>query len=202
MPVSADRAPGAPSPLRVLFVCTANRCRSPLAAAVFARAAAQRGALVATSSAGLLASGFPALPEMVAAARGIGIDLSAHRSHRMRAADLDVDLVIGMERLHVREVAVLSPTALGRAFTFRELARRLAAADPRRAAVPASTDLAELSAERALRDLLGNADEDDIADPAGGTPEDYAAAVLAITDCAARCARLLFSSPATLDEDA
>jgi protein arginine phosphatase len=90
--------------LRVLFVCTGNTCRSPLAQALCAKLLAaqlgcaeqelrQRGFQV--QSAGLAAyRGDEASPEAVAVAREFGADLSAHRSQ-----PLTVDLLLGADFL-------------------------------------------------------------------------------------------------------
>lgn len=64
--------PGRP----VLFICTGNICRSPYAAAAFARAAER----VPAASAGFVGPGRPAPPEALAVAARRGVDLSAHHS--------------------------------------------------------------------------------------------------------------------------
>src|SRR5262249_40691016 len=89
----ADRMPGdldGPRPHTVLFVCTGNTCRSPLAEAVCKRLLADRlGCPVdelpargfVIESAGVATwGGLPASPEAEAAGRAVGADLSRHRS--------------------------------------------------------------------------------------------------------------------------
>ena len=67
----------------ILFVCTGNTCRSPLACAL------ARAAGVDAQSAGLAAApGSPASPRAVRAARRYGADLSGHR-----ARQVDEDMV-------------------------------------------------------------------------------------------------------------
>ncbi|WP_051814177.1 hypothetical protein [Kitasatospora sp. MBT63] len=86
------------APLRILTVCLGNYCRSPLAAAVLA---AKAGAAAEVSSAGLLDLwvGGTAHPTMIAAAAGLGYDLSGHRPVRVDAAMLDrADVVLAMDR--------------------------------------------------------------------------------------------------------
>lgn len=76
----------------VLFVCTANQCRSPIAEVILKRKVAERGndlspgrKAVSNSwiirSAGTWAqSGQPAQQKMIEAAKEMGLDLSMHRS--------------------------------------------------------------------------------------------------------------------------
>jgi protein-tyrosine phosphatase len=96
----------------ILFVCTGNTCRSPLAEALCKKQLADRlGCTVAelpergfiVLSAGLAAlAGGEATPEAVEAAREFGADLSAHRS-RPLSADLvrQADWVVAMTASHL-----------------------------------------------------------------------------------------------------
>jgi protein-tyrosine-phosphatase len=85
----------------VLFVCTANRFRSPLAAALFEmtlRTRAIPGAWMVSSAGTWVLNGQPALPSVCEAARAYGLDLSAHRSTRVSGLLLSrFDLVLVME---------------------------------------------------------------------------------------------------------
>src|SRR5205823_13150372 len=87
--------------LRVAFVCTGNRFRSPLAAALLAR---ETGSLpLRIDSLGTLdLGGRSALPEAIAIAEGYGLDLSGHQARALTSVDLKpFDLVLGFERMHV-----------------------------------------------------------------------------------------------------
>ncbi len=77
------------------------------------------------------------------------------------------DLVVAMERRHVREAALLAPAAFGRTFTLKELARMVEAAGPRRNGDGFDTYLGRLGAGRRPTDLLGASPADDVADPIG-----------------------------------
>ena len=94
---------------RILFVCTGNTCRSPLAAAVLRDALGDDARLVEVSSAGTAASeGDGASDGTRRIAERAGLDLSGHRSRRItqdiaRAADL----VLVMERDHRAAVLAL-----------------------------------------------------------------------------------------------
>ncbi len=93
----------------VLFVCTGNTCRSPLAAGALLHALGPERERVQVSSVGTSAwVGQPATPSAVEVAARDGIDISAHRSRRatpdlVRAADL----VLVMERPHLGQVLAL-----------------------------------------------------------------------------------------------
>lgn len=64
---------------RVMFVCTGNTCRSPMAAALFNRYAREKGLDAAADSAGLAAmEGAPASAHAVAAMAEVGEDISSH----------------------------------------------------------------------------------------------------------------------------
>jgi protein-tyrosine-phosphatase len=87
----------------VLFVCTANRFRSPLASAFF------RGALSASAGTGWTIEsagtwtmdGLPVLPEVYMIARKYHLDLARHRSKPVTKSLLSAqDLVLVMEAGH------------------------------------------------------------------------------------------------------
>lgn len=82
---AADVLPGA-----VLFACTMNAVRSPMAAAILAHLAGRR---VYVESAGVRAG--EADPFVVAVMQEIGIDVSRHRPHTLaELADTSFDLVV------------------------------------------------------------------------------------------------------------
>ncbi len=132
--------------LNVLFVCTGNTCRSPMAEGFFRRMLAERLGCseedlarqhIVVGSAGTLGVGAgPASREAVEVCRREGVDI---RSHRSRGLTVDLirpaDYIFTMARHHVEMVRSLSPTDADRA-------------------VPLSP-------------------QEDIEDPIGGTVEDY-----------------------------
>jgi protein-tyrosine phosphatase len=113
----------------IVFVCTGNRFRSPLAEAFVRRLTL--GLPVVTQSFGTLElEDAPALPEALEIALGCGVDLSSHRTRYVGNASLaDVDLLLGFEDAHVRRAVVDAEAPRRRTFTFRGIARLLAAAE-------------------------------------------------------------------------
>ncbi|MBI3763715.1 MAG: low molecular weight protein arginine phosphatase [Chloroflexi bacterium] len=112
----------------VLFVCTANVCRSPMAAALFSAQLARRAAGVAAeewtiSSAGTWAvDGFPATAHALEAVAAKGIDLAPHRSRLLNEASLDAaDLVLVMTRSHREAILAECPSAAGKVYLLSQM---------------------------------------------------------------------------------
>ena len=95
---------------KVLFVCTANICRSPMAAAIFNALAEDKAMSVRAESAGVAAlSGEPIAPNAEAALREIGIPCEDHRARQVDEALLgEADLVLTMGPRHTAELHRLS----------------------------------------------------------------------------------------------
>lgn len=105
----------------VLFICTGNICRSPMAEGIFRHAAQGRGNY-RVLSAGLGAiDGQPPSPHAVRANRELGIDISNQRS-RMLTPELvqQADYIFGMTHSHVDTVMLLYPQAAEKTFLLRE----------------------------------------------------------------------------------
>jgi protein-tyrosine phosphatase len=103
--------------LKLLLVCTANVCRSPMAEAAARHRFGQRGLPVRVSSAGVSAlAGEPAHPLSAAAVASAGYgDLSTHRSRLASSALLrEADLVLCMEHEQRRRIVALAPLQAGR----------------------------------------------------------------------------------------
>src|SRR5271154_6412867 len=105
----------------ILFICTGNVCRSPMAEGLFRKATGGRGEF-RIFSAGLGAiDGQPPTPHSVTAMKEIGIDISAQRS-RALTVDLvrQADFIFGMTHGHVDTIALLYPPAAEKTFLLRE----------------------------------------------------------------------------------
>ncbi|HZR18576.1 MAG TPA: ribose 5-phosphate isomerase B [Verrucomicrobiae bacterium] len=105
----------------VLFVCTGNVCRSPMAEGLFRHAVQGRGEY-RVMSAGLGAmEGQPPSPYAVQAVKELGIDISGQRSH-MLSYELvqQADYIFGMTHSHIDTVMMLYPFAAEKTFLLRE----------------------------------------------------------------------------------
>ena len=105
----------------ILFICTGNVCRSPMAEALFRRAVQGRGEFRAVSAGIGAMDGQPPTSHSVRAMRELGVDISAQRS-RMLTAELvrSADLILGMTHSHADTVALLYPQAAEKTFLLRE----------------------------------------------------------------------------------
>jgi len=105
----------------ILFICTGNICRSPMAEGLFRHVTRGRDEYRVVSAGLGALDGQPPSAHSVAAMRELGIDISRQRS-RMLTADLvkQADLILGMTHSHVDTVALLYPQAAEKTFLLRE----------------------------------------------------------------------------------
>lgn len=98
-----------PESFRLLFVCSGNTCRSPLARVLAERELGALGWRVEVRSAGVSAlSGVPASSGSFDVARRHGLDLSAHRSREVDRPLIDwADLILVMSPSHLVRLAEL-----------------------------------------------------------------------------------------------
>ena len=109
----------------VVFICTGNTCRSPMAAALAKAMFEREGLDISVSSAGVSAYfGSDASKNAILAMNAENLDLTNHKSQEATAALLESStLVLTMTRAHLSRVKAISPAA--HAFTLGEFADSL-----------------------------------------------------------------------------
>jgi protein-tyrosine phosphatase len=156
--------------MKVLFVCTGNLCRSPMAEGLLRRELDQRGCTgIDVASSGTWAgTGNPATREAIGVCASSGIDLARHRSRPLDPAEVnEAALVIAMTRAHIAEIMSVVPDAGSKTMLLRSLS-----------AIELAPFLSNASAPQRLSALLTALRPDageqlDVADPMGRPFEDY-----------------------------
>jgi len=162
-------------PFRVIFVCTGNICRSPIAEQVFRSIYPSQS--VQFSSAGVHAlAGHPMPGQAAAISTRLGGKPDQHAGRQLTPRILaDADLVVALSRGHRSEIVRTLPRANRYTFTLRELARllesltrefqpsmvdaSLSVADRLRSVVPL------IAGERGRATPPESPEEDDVIDP-------------------------------------
>lgn len=112
----------------ILFVCSGNTCRSPMAEALARHLIAakmgvaedelERKGIQVISAGSFAVPGARATPQAVEAARELGADLSKHRSRPLSVELIhQADRIFTMSRSHAMSVASLVPSALAKTST-------------------------------------------------------------------------------------
>jgi protein-tyrosine-phosphatase len=175
-PTARRRGSASYTPLiDVLFACTGNICRSPMAEALLRERLAGRAPSLTIGSVGRLFDGRAPEKGAVKAMAGYGIDLTSHVSRKQTPALIaDSALILTMEKVHVRDLSVLAPGTFDRTFTLPEFVRIVEEAPPR-------TDanlrrwVEGLGADREHLGYLASTGDDEIADPMGRSARTFRA---------------------------
>jgi protein-tyrosine phosphatase len=161
------------------------------------RAHLRASAIPATvGSAGLLPGGAPATREAIDEMAAWDLDISAHRSRRLsRELVAATPLVVGMARRHVREAVVTYGARIERTFTLKELVRRGEKVGPRGPSEPVSAWLGRVGVGRVVSDLMGEDENDDVADPIGRPRSAYEVTLSELDDLIYRLVDLMVGTP-------
>lgn len=198
--------------MEILFVCTGNICRSPMAEAIFedrlARGYPGLYPLVNAGSAGVAALEGNSVTETAVQAMDLrGIDLSGHRARLLdRRMARGADLIVTMAREHLLSLQRMDKELADKAHTLLFLA---SCHDEAMRSLGRKTVGGEGELESRLRDLLGWLASErkrsgkgeaemmasDIIDPIGGTLETYLTVADKIEEALEKVMPMLFGEP-------
>ncbi|MBL9174671.1 MAG: ribose 5-phosphate isomerase B [Verrucomicrobiales bacterium] len=101
----------------ILFVCTGNTCRSPMAEALARRALKEDGDWRVLSAGIGAVNGQPPSPHAVRAMRDSGLDITRHRSQMLTGRLVrEADIICALTHGHLEGVQYLYPDAAGKVF--------------------------------------------------------------------------------------
>lgn len=105
--------------MKILFVCTGNICRTPLAEALLRHEAARKGlsaGALEIESAGTQGyhQGDPPDPRSIKVARDMGVSMDGQRARKIVAGDFErFDLILAMDRGHLAALRQMAPPGAG-----------------------------------------------------------------------------------------
>lgn len=171
---------------RVLFVCTGNTCRSPLAEGMFSLTARTRGLAAEARSAGIAAvNGIPISKHTETILKEKGTQASAKGSQALTAEHVDwADLILTMTMGHKKSILQQYPAAVDKTYTLKEFAGS-GDAETDAAVQQREKLMSELQIKMALNEAIAESEKErlielerklpdyDIVDPFGGSLASY-----------------------------
>jgi len=171
------------SPVHILFVCTGNICRSPMAEYLARSWVADAHLDVETSSAGLALQGEGPTDHALAVMSDRGIDMSRHLSRKLTPEIVGgADLILGMTSRHAREAIIIDFDNAHRVYTLREFARLIERHGARPLDVAIEPYLLSLGSHRPTTRVGAAGQDDDIEDPYGRRRKRYVKAAREIEE--------------------
>lgn len=170
--------------MRILFVCTGNTCRSPMAEGMFRRLAQERGMVVEVSSAGVATvEGLPISHHAEGVLKDLGIK-DQITSTPLHAGLIEwADLVLTLTQSHKRQAIATFPEKADKIYTLKEYVEEdetILAEQAELSQLIADLELSralgqalEEAKERRIRELLQRMPQYDISDPFGGSRREY-----------------------------
>ena len=149
----------------VLFVCTGNTCRSPMAEGLLKKILEEKKQNhISVKSGGVMATdGIPASTGSLLIMAEMGIDISSHKSIKVRSAMLrEADLILVMERYHRDAILHMDSTVAEKVKLIKEY-------------------------------IHASPVEMDVEDPLGGSLEQYRACAVVLRACVQNLANELIS---------
>ena len=156
--------------MRILFVCTGNTCRSPLAEALARKVIVERALSdVEAASAGTSAwDGAPASDGALLVGMERNLDLSQHRAQTLtRELVSDADLILAMGPHHLERIEALG--GIGRAYLVTDYASRGASTRPVNDPIGGELELYRATADE-LDQEIRRAFDRILAERSSGTP--------------------------------
>ncbi len=104
--------------MNILFVCTGNTCRSPMASEILKNMEDDvpllRGNIKVDSCGTFAAEDMPAAKEAIEVMDAMGMDIKKHRSKQFTVEHAEwADIILTMEAKHIEQIEAMAPIAEG-----------------------------------------------------------------------------------------